>query len=129
MNMSFSLSGTQELGRALERLGAQAHQAAAAELYLEAEAVMADSKENFVPVDLGILRNSGYVAPPAVNGSEIVVELGYGGAAKDYAWIQHEREDFHHDVGQAKYLERPLLYAVRGMAGRLARGIRSRLGL
>lgn len=49
--------------------------------------------------------------------SRIVVELGYD---TDYAVPVHEILHVHHPVGQAKYLEVPLMQAVAGMDARLA---------
>ena len=59
-------------------------------LYAEAETVMADSKENYVPVDTGVLRKSGFVKAPAVTADEISVVLGFGGPAAPYALSVHE---------------------------------------
>ena len=59
-------------------------------LYAEAQAVMADSKENYVPVDTGVLSGSGFVKPPTVSADEISVVLGYGGPAVKYALAVHE---------------------------------------
>ena len=73
------------------------------------EPVTRDSKDNYCPVDVGILRNSGHVAGPFFDSGRIWIRLAYGGAAGAYAIVQHERLDFRHTVGEAKYLERPLL--------------------
>lgn len=59
-----------------------------------------------VPVDKGILRGSGYVTDPEISPRRTVVSMGY---ATDYAAAVHERLDAQHTVGQAKYLEQPLL--------------------
>ena len=122
--VSLAITGEQQLYAELERYGAKATPAAAAALFEEAEDIMADSKENYVPVDVATLKNSGHVQRPDVSNDRISVTLAYGGAAEDYAVVQHERLDYRHTVGQAKYLERPLLKAVVGMAGRLAARIR-----
>lgn len=74
-------------------------------LYLEANNVMNASLRK-VPVDLGTLKASGYVTLPRKVGNKTLVEMGYGGNAKDYAVVQHERLDFNHpEGGEAKYLE------------------------
>jgi hypothetical protein len=124
MSLTVTITGTEQLRAALARIGADARPQIAQALYQEAEAIMADSKENFVPVDLAILRASGHVQLPTIEGDNVTVAMGYGGAAKDYAVIQHERLDFKHPVGGAKYLERPLLKAASGLAARLADRIR-----
>ncbi len=96
--------------------------ASASAIYEEANAIMAVSR-HLVPVETGTLRASGYVDAPEVSGLGVSVELGYGGAASAYAMIQHERMDYRHRVGQAKYLEQPFLEAQRGMEIRLGRAV------
>jgi hypothetical protein len=115
----------------------------AAATYEEAEAIMADSKENYVPIDLGTLKNSGYVEPPQIEGDTIVVRMGYGGAAKAYALAVHEHLSEHSPpswkkAGGAgvtfspsdhgpKYLERPLLAAVSKVRAALLKAARKAL--
>jgi len=72
-------------------------------LYVGGEKVVARAKE-LVPVDEGILRGTGHVALPGLAG-DLVVQPTFGGPAAPYALVQHERMDFHHTTGQAKYLE------------------------
>jgi len=116
--------------------------AATAALVAEAEAIMADSKEHFVPVDEGVLRGSGHVTPPEQRGSEIVVTLAYGGAASAYALAVHEHPSAHsprswqaaeaagHGVHFSPagtgpgYLEIPVSLAADGLADRIAARIR-----
>lgn len=51
------------------------------EIYREAEKTMSESKP-LVPLDEGVLRNSGHVQPPKREGpSKVSVEMGYGGPA------------------------------------------------
>lgn len=69
-----------------------------------------------VPVDSGTLKRSAYAAPP--KGKDHEVEIGYG---TDYALAVHEREEVHHTVGNAKYLQRPFEDAQSGYANRVAR--------
>jgi hypothetical protein len=112
-------------------------QALGAEMYLEGEGIMAQSKE-LVPVDTGALRASGYVELPVIDGLGASVELGYGGPASRpnpktgeetdvYAIIVHEDLEAHHKVGIAKYLEIPFLQAQRGMASRIRAGVMTRI--
>jgi hypothetical protein len=56
--------------------------------------------QEMCPVDFGTLRDSAYVTD-LPNGYEI----GYGGAASEYALDQHENLNYYHDDGQAKFLE------------------------
>lgn len=153
--------GGKALRDALRRAGALGVQALARGLRREAEAIMTDSKANYVPTDMGILKGSGFVQPVQVTASNVSVTLGYGGAAKVYALYVHEGigpavgrpafmppvsallpwvkrhglpEEAAFPIARAiglrglaptKYLERPLLAAVRGMDGRLATGVRN----
>lgn len=77
-------------------------------LFRRCEAIMTRSKDEFVPVELGNLKNTGHVS---IDPNKLVVTLAYGGPGVDYAVIQHERLDFQHRVGGPKYLERPLMEA------------------
>lgn len=109
-------------------------------LYAEALLVMRESKR-LTPVRYGFLRASGHVAAPQIEGRRIFVEMGFGGPAgvgnvgetngRDvgYALPVHENVAAHHTVGQAKYLEAPLLAAIPGMEARLATRIREELRL
>lgn len=77
-------------------------------LYEEALIIMAESQRR-VPVDTGALRRSGRVLPPKMEGGDMVVELGYGGAASGYAMDQHENPNYRHTNGKTwKYLEGPV---------------------
>lgn len=68
---------------------------------LKAVAIEIKSRsQEMCPVDIGTLRDSAYVED-LPNGYEI----GYGGAAEEYALEQHENLDYYHDDGQAKFLE------------------------
>lgn len=78
--------------------------AAEAALYQGASIIMTEAKQR-APVDVGTLRNSGYVTLPSRQGGDTFVEAGFGGAAKAYAVRQHEELSYRHEVGEAKYLE------------------------
>lgn len=75
------------------------------------ETIMTDIKQNKagkgVPQDEGILKSTG-----TVSGGEQVfnpeVKLSFGGPAAPYALVQHERMDFHHEIGEPRYLVRGL---------------------
>lgn len=58
------------------------------------------------PVDIGTLRASGYVEPSS-GLSNGYVTVGYGGAASDYMWVQHEGVGMVHQTGGPKFLETP----------------------
>lgn len=122
-----------DVARAIERrialINKTAERALMAWIYEEAEAIMTDSKEHYVPVDTGALKGSGFVEKPTLNGTAIRVALGYGGPATGYALVVHERLGVHHPVGSAKYLEIPILNAKPSMgqrgAARLAAAFRA----
>lgn len=108
--------GTQKLINNLKEAGPRGIKAVGAGLYLEGNNIMGDSKKQ-APVDIATLKNSGYVTLPDVSGNNVTVELGFGGPAKKYAVIQHERTDFKHpEGGKAKYLQDPLMSAAGGFA-------------
>lgn len=88
-----------------------------AAIYQEATQLMSDSQA-FVPVDTGTLRSTAFTDQPSTTGSKISVKAGYGGpatkinpktgeASTDYAVKVHEDLQAHHDVGEAKFLEKP----------------------
>jgi len=88
-----------------------------------AVAIMGKAQE-IVPLDLGPLRASGTVLPPEISGNTISVTLGFGGAAEDYAWRQHEDLTYKHAPGrQAKYLEQPMMEAESSILGRIVDAI------
>ena len=126
MSLSVEVKGTAQVRARLAALVASVPAVVAAALYQEAELVMTASKDQ-VPVDTGTLKNSGFVNDPDVNGGEIAVVLGYGGAASAYALKQHEDLTLRHDDGNAKFLERPVLAAGKGLAARLAARVKSAL--
>lgn len=126
--MNVTIEGVGELKALLNRYQDRAVPAMGAALYEEANSIMRDSKAE-APVDTGVLRGSGTVKNPEMSASGVMVEFGYGGAASDYAWIQHERLDYAHSVGNAKYLEGPTLRAANGMGARLAAMVRRIFGV
>lgn len=79
-------------------------QAAETALYQGGSIIMTEAKKR-APVDLGTMKSSGYVTLPMRQGGSVVVEAGFGGAAKAYAVVQHENLGYRHEVGEAKYLE------------------------
>lgn len=104
-------------------------QAGASALYEEGERIMSDSKEHYVPVDQAILKGSGHVQPPVVADGEVSVVLAYGGPAEAYAIVQHEDLTLNHVVGEAKYLETPLMAAQDSMLARVGAAVKVKLGL
>lgn len=106
--MTVELKGVRELIRRLDSTPAAVRDACGKGLYRFGEKIMSESKDRYVPVDTGTLKRSGRVDRPEISGDNVSVKLSYGGAAQAYALVQHERTDFHHPHGQAKYLETPV---------------------
>lgn len=130
MKDGFTFEVSAKLKKAFEEMPEKATKAASASLYQEAEKIMTDSKENYVPVDTATLKGSGTVLLPEVKNRQVTVTMGYGGNAEDYALIQHENLEFKHpNGGQAKYLEIPFKKAVgEGMKNRIGEYIFSAIG-
>lgn len=118
-----TLTGDKKLRRNLSKLAVKYPEAAGAALFLEASVIMAKSKP-LVPVQFGLLRNSGGVSKPTMTASGPFVILFYG---TKYGIFVHERTDIAHKVGQAKYLEEPFMAALPGMAQRLADRIKDNI--
>ena len=93
-----------------------------AALYAEGNEIMADAKGRYVPVESGKLRASGRVRQTNPGGKpEVELTFGEpGSGAEKYARVVHERPA---SVGQGKnkYLEKPMLAAMRGFSQRIAR--------
>ena len=76
----------------LKRLGRwndSSRRALSASMFREMRAVEAEAKEN-VPVDQGFLKNSGFTAPPFMEGTIIVVKTEFGGDTAKYAGAVHD---------------------------------------
>ena len=125
---SFSIDMTQ-LKSLLTYGGVRAAKALGQGLYREGALAFAASQRE-VPVDTGILKNSGVLSRPYMDGGYLVVDISYGGAASDYALIVHEDMESRHNEGtKAKYLEDPVKRQLVGMGDRLLLQVRKGLGL
>jgi hypothetical protein len=118
--MRIVMTGHTRAMQQLARAGAVTPHGLSVGLREIAETVMTASKRDYVPVDTGALRASGFVDAPLVTATGARVDLGFGGPAAPYAAIVHEDLLARHPVGQAKYLEIPLRAYVQGMAAVLA---------
>lgn len=107
MVMKAKLKGVKEAKAALKKAREEMKTAVARALYVAGNVVMTDAKQR-APVDFGTLRASGYVTLPDPNSAKPKVEVGFGGAAADYALVQHERTEYRHEVGEAKYLAKAI---------------------
>lgn len=140
--MKVTITGSSEVMGKLQRVAARVPGAIEQALRVEAEAVMATAKL-LVPVEVGVLKASGFVSPAERVGSTVRVEVAFGGPAAGYAEVQHENESLVHTGrhyssrlrrmytrrGQAKYLEAPVLDVAPKLAARLAARLRAALGL
>lgn len=70
------------------------------------------------PLDRGPLRASAKIRPATENLSEAWLIFD-----TPYAAIQHEALDYHHDDGQAKYVEEPMRSHQRELTGIMAREV------
>ncbi len=93
-------------------------------LYQRANLIMTEAKR-LTPVDTGALRASGHVDEPSVKGAEISVALGFN---TPYAIPVHENLTARHPVGQAKYLEEPMLAASKTIGADVKSAIEKSLG-
>lgn len=133
-NRSVVIRGVDTVKAQLRRYGRAANKAFAGGLFIQGEKIMAVSKTE-VPVDLGPLRASGHVDLPVERAGGVDVVLGFGGPAGvgnqgetnreriGYALIQHERLDYRHTVGKAKYLSDPAEAQAPRMAPEIAKHI------
>jgi len=120
--MKVVMVGLKELQAQLESSPKQATKRLAGPMFTEAERIMTRAKK-LAPVDEGTLQGSGTVRQPRVTGIRVTVEMGFGGAALKYAMVQHERLDYKHTSGQAKFLEQPVNEAVSGFAARIGKSL------
>lgn len=126
MATSIKITGVSQLNRKLAQAGPLATAALAAAAIEEQERVIALAKGR-TPVDKGTLRASGTVQPPEISGTRVKVVAGFGGAASDYAIVQHERLDYSHPSGQAKFLESAFLERAAIMPRVLGKAVESAL--
>ena len=132
MVSGFIVTGVKEMQRKLERVAADLKKRQMTALRQEAEIEMKESKKRcpvysprvgeYVDHVGGTLRASGHVQPVEQRGGKTSVNLVYGGAAEDYAIVQHETppEIYHHNVGQWKFLESVLMESLPSMGQRIA---------
>lgn len=123
--IEIEIKGADKLAQILRTIANVAPDALAGALYEEGESIRAESQER-VPVDTGVLKNSAFVATEG-QGDSFAVQVGYGGAAAEYAVVQHEDMTLRHDDGGPKFLENPALEHAKDMGERLAARIRARM--
>lgn len=136
------IEGLQRLDAILERAGQQAVPLLTGAIWREANYLMGKSIEH-VPVMDGVLRAGAIVLRPEVSGTRIRVRFGYGGAASAYALTVHENPRAGRtggvsptgrqykkwaQVGEWKFLERPVLDNWPGAEGRMAADLQPLFG-
>jgi hypothetical protein len=116
------MKGTLEMRGNIARAARRVPEAAQESLLAHSEEVLLDAQENYVPVDLGELRDSGAVSVT----KRLKVTISFGsGPSGAYAAAVHEHPSefsppswaqadvkFKPDGHGPKYLERPLMKAV-----------------
>jgi hypothetical protein len=123
-----TIVGAEQFYKNLADFGVRARQALAIGLREIGEDVMLQAKE-LCPVRYGALRASGMAQDVVDDGDALVETLSFGDTAVDYAIYVHEDLEAHHAVGQAKFLEEPLIEMQPQMADLLAESLRAQLGL
>jgi hypothetical protein len=119
IDITVDVQGAKLIARALKQAANLSPKAMGAGLYAAGNDIMRLSKR-LVPVDLGTLKGSGYVTLPDTSGDSAEIEVGYGGPAASYAVEQHERTEFSHPVGQAKYLQDAVDQTLRSLPAKIA---------
>lgn len=107
MASDIKLVGVKNITDNLAKMTKKQRKSGAAGLYAIGNEVMTSAKKQ-TPVDTGILRKTGYVTLPQDKHGQTFVEIGFGGPAEEYSIPQHERTDYVHEAGNAKFLERPV---------------------
>lgn len=118
------LQGSREMAAFLRSEAKAAPLRFAGAIYRVGSHIMTRSQRDFVPVQYGALRDSGRVQAPKREGTNIYVDLTYGGPAIPYAFAVHEhpskasppswrgrRVTFHPSGHGPQYLTRPVVEA------------------
>ena len=133
------VTGIDKLMRILLRGSSKAVDATRAALYQEASIIHGKAVK-IVPFQYGTLAASGRVHDPVVQGRDILVEISFGGPARDmrplnkggtgseiqigYARVQHDNLKFKHAAGrQAEYLKQPVEEASKTLQDRLVKRV------
>ncbi len=117
------ITGVIELEKALFSVRNAAPAKLAMGLRMEGERIMADAKQNYVPVVTGVLRASGRVHDVVQEGDTLLCRLSFGGPAASYALLVHEAPP-ERGQGKNKYLEKAVLAAAPHIDRRLADWVR-----
>ena len=130
------VTGLDRLMRVLLRGSSKAVDATRRALYEEANIILGKAVR-IVPFEYGTLAGSGRVHDPVVQGRDVMVEISFGGVAKNrtpnggggevevgYAFIQHENPRFKHASGRRHhYLREPVEQAAKTLDAKLSKRI------
>lgn len=124
-----TITGLTEALRGIRSTRAQMLPALGRALHAESESVFLRSIE-LVPVDTGVLLESGELHDPEIDGHSVSVELSYGDEYTDhYAEKIHEDLSLAHKPGKtAKFLEVPFLEGAKGMGERVGARVAREIG-
>ena len=126
------ITGLEDVGQRVETVLRQLGQAGQHALYQEGVTIMGASHD-LVPIDTGLLRMTGFVSNPVMEGTTAMVELRYGAhGMAPYALVVHEDRIppmNHPRGGHSHFLSEPFFAATDGMLERLAAAIASQLGV
>ena len=129
--MRGKLFGADDMIKKIKAVAAKFPDRVAAAIYQEAQIEMTEAKRRTpvspLPAPKGVvpgtLRASGTVHEPVRNGRNISIQMSFGGAASDYAVVQHENPDFIHTTGQSHYLSSVLEESRPYMLTRIAKRV------
>lgn len=119
--------GGDQIVRLLLRAGAGVGPALARGLYEEGQLAFRDSQKQ-VPYRWGILKGSGNLSEPAVSGTNVDIEITYGGGAMKYAMAVHELDKNYRSGKKRYYLLDPVQARIPNMDRRLGRRIERIMG-
>lgn len=102
--IDYSMEGGPRLNVMFDHMEADVAEVAAKSLLASFEGVMAESKDEYCPVDTGYLRSTGYVKLDEWAGM-VAIEAGY---SAEYAAPVHEINKNYKNGKQWKYWETPL---------------------
>lgn len=94
---------------------------------VDAAKYLLELSQPLVPVDTGRLKESGKVVEEDSSTVYVTYEAFNPENGYEYAPIQHEALDFHHNIGQSKYLEEPFMTNIDNLveivAGKTKEGV------
>lgn len=124
LTATFTLEGDEEMKEKIRQLAPLYVDATKRGMENWAESIMASSKREYVPVDTGALKNSGHVMDATEGEGSLDIEFGY---SQEYAAAVHEvmPPRATHVVGQAKYLEVPMILKSGELLPRVAQMIKA----